>query len=329
MGYVNKRPVDIVKIQKLINQIYRSNINRHKYPVIVLNLQLLTNKFDINIDPNKRSVFIQNEGTLFEKLRDFFIKLYEPNNMSFTVKSLDSFITINENTNNKKRKLSERSNDNESVYEMNIDEDDSSDYEQNEDMDLNVNNSKNKKQKQSLSQYFEPENESNQIIETKQDSKSNKQSNEHSKNLQNDNMDLDVNNHRNCQKIEIAAHPSPTKQHQFKTVVSRKNIQQKKKQNPISIKKEIKINQPSDDDSDYEISESPSCHEEDIEIIEEIEEEKNESDDFSEYEDIDLMNTNNQISEYEQEQTSLALNKNSFCSAFNSLIELRQTIKNT
>merc|ERR1712228_981161 len=289
MGYVNKRPVDIVKIQKLINQIYRSNINRHKYPVIVLNLQLLTNKFDINIDPNKRSVFIQNEGTLFEKLRDFFIKLYE----------------------------------------MNIDEDDSSDYEQNEDMDLNVNNSKNKKQKQSLSQYFEPENESNQIIETEQDSKSNKQSNEHSKNVQNNNMDLDVNNHRNCQKIEIAAHPSPTKQHQFKTVVSRKNIQQKKKQNPISIKKEIKINQPSDDDSDYEISESPSCHEEDIEIIEEIEEEKNESDDFSEYEDIDLMNTNNQISEYEQEQTSLALNKNSFCSAFNSLIELRQTIKNT
>lgn len=100
--YVNKRPVDVPKIQKLINQIYRSNINRHKYPMIVLNIGLLTNKYDINIDPNKRSVFIQNEGALLGKLNDFFIKLYEQNNMSFTVKSLDSFITISDNQ--KKRK---------------------------------------------------------------------------------------------------------------------------------------------------------------------------------------------------------------------------------
>ena len=90
--YVNKRPIDINKIQKMINQIYKSNINRHKYPIVVLNLQLLTDKYDVNIDPNKRTVFIQNEKTLIEKLREFFEKLYEPSNMSYNVKSLDSFI---------------------------------------------------------------------------------------------------------------------------------------------------------------------------------------------------------------------------------------------
>ena len=117
--YVNKRPIDIIKIAKLINTIYRSNINRHKYPIIILNIQLLTNKYDINIDPNKRSIFIQNENKLYEQLSIFFNKLYEPQNMSYNVKSLDSFITIktntntNTNTNIRKRKLS---NDNENIH---------------------------------------------------------------------------------------------------------------------------------------------------------------------------------------------------------------------
>ena len=90
--YVNKRPIDIYKIQKMMNQIYRSNINRHKYPVIILNIELVTDKYDVNIDPNKRTVFIQNEKILIEKLREFFEKLYQPDNMSYTVKTLDTFI---------------------------------------------------------------------------------------------------------------------------------------------------------------------------------------------------------------------------------------------
>eukprot|EP01083_Nonionella_stella_P080780 222103_1 len=108
--YLNKRPIDIASIQKLMNQIYKSNINRHKYPIIVLNMELLAHKYDINIDPNKRSVFIQNEGILLQKLREFIEELYEPQNMSFTVQSLDSFISVDTADNgSRKRKLSERS----------------------------------------------------------------------------------------------------------------------------------------------------------------------------------------------------------------------------
>jgi len=90
--YVNQRPVDVPKISKLINQIYKSNINRHKYPVVILNMTLLTDRYDVNIDPNKRTVFIQNEGSLLEKMRVFFEGRWEASNMAYTAKALDTFL---------------------------------------------------------------------------------------------------------------------------------------------------------------------------------------------------------------------------------------------
>ena len=92
--YVNERPVDVPKISKLINQVYKSNINRHKYPVVILNMALLTDRYDVNIDPNKRTVFIQNETTLLQRLRVFFEGRWAASNMAYTAKALDSFLTV-------------------------------------------------------------------------------------------------------------------------------------------------------------------------------------------------------------------------------------------
>ena len=91
--YVNGRPVDAPKIRALANGAYKSNVNRHKHPVLMLDLRLPTDGYDVNMDPNKRTVLLQSEAELLDRLRAFFEKHYAPGTMAFTAKPLDCFLT--------------------------------------------------------------------------------------------------------------------------------------------------------------------------------------------------------------------------------------------
>lgn len=66
--YINGRPCDLIKISKLINQIYHK-YNSKQYPFIFLNLKLNKYSTDINVTPNKRIIFCTQQNLILATLK--------------------------------------------------------------------------------------------------------------------------------------------------------------------------------------------------------------------------------------------------------------------
>ncbi|XP_076172313.1 mismatch repair endonuclease PMS2 isoform X2 [Ptiloglossa arizonensis] len=66
--YVNNRPSDLTKVSKLINKIYHK-YNNKQYPFIFLNLKLNKQTTDINVTPDKRTIFCTQEHLILATLR--------------------------------------------------------------------------------------------------------------------------------------------------------------------------------------------------------------------------------------------------------------------
>jgi len=87
--YINNRPCDPNKISKLINEVYHF-YNRTQYPFVYLNIITQRTTVDVNITPDKRQVFLQNEkylcclirksldGMFKDTPRDILINIQEP-----------------------------------------------------------------------------------------------------------------------------------------------------------------------------------------------------------------------------------------------------------
>jgi len=64
--YLNKRPIDIPrKFKNLFSEIYKL-YNPSMNPILVLNIEVEDNNYDINVSPDKREVFIKNEDEVIE-----------------------------------------------------------------------------------------------------------------------------------------------------------------------------------------------------------------------------------------------------------------------
>eukprot|EP00252_Welwitschia_mirabilis_P022071 TRINITY_DN5854_c0_g1_i1.p1 TRINITY_DN5854_c0_g1~~TRINITY_DN5854_c0_g1_i1.p1 ORF type:complete len:745 (+),score=175.22 TRINITY_DN5854_c0_g1_i1:646-2880(+) len=87
--YINGRPVDYSKIAKILNEIYKS-YNSQQYPIAILNFILPTSSYDVNVTPDKRKVYLHNEGPLLSALRESFEKLYSPNKYTYAVNNLEN-----------------------------------------------------------------------------------------------------------------------------------------------------------------------------------------------------------------------------------------------
>lgn len=74
--YVNKRPCDIPKISKMINEIYR-NYTPNQYPFYCLFIQVQTWASDFNV-PRKRAVILQDENKLIDIVRDCLEAMFSP-----------------------------------------------------------------------------------------------------------------------------------------------------------------------------------------------------------------------------------------------------------
>jgi DNA mismatch repair protein PMS2 len=63
------------KIRMIFNEIYKQ-YNPSMNPIIILNLEVEDDNYDINASPDKREVFLKNEKEILEKLKinldDFF-----------------------------------------------------------------------------------------------------------------------------------------------------------------------------------------------------------------------------------------------------------------
>ncbi|KAL2649408.1 hypothetical protein R1flu_017536 [Riccia fluitans] len=86
--YVNGRPVDMPKVAKLLNELYKS-FNSLQYPMVVLNFILPTASYDVNVTPDKRKVFLHSESELMVALRDALEKVYSPNKYIYAVNDFD------------------------------------------------------------------------------------------------------------------------------------------------------------------------------------------------------------------------------------------------
>lgn len=86
--YINGRPVDMPKVSKLVNEIYRCS-NSKQYPIAIMNFLVSTKACDVNVTPDKRKVFFSDEGSLVLSLREAIEKFYSPNQCSYLVNRVE------------------------------------------------------------------------------------------------------------------------------------------------------------------------------------------------------------------------------------------------
>lgn len=82
--FVNGRPVDMPKVSKLVNELYRS-ANSKQYPIAIMNFVIPTSVCDVNVTPDKRKIFLSDEGSVLKSLKEALLKIYSPNLASFSV----------------------------------------------------------------------------------------------------------------------------------------------------------------------------------------------------------------------------------------------------
>lgn len=81
--YLNSRPVDIPKISKMINIIYKQ-FNLTQYPIYVLNIIVRPDSYDVNVTPDKRTVYLENELHVISFIKDVLETLYDSSSRSLT-----------------------------------------------------------------------------------------------------------------------------------------------------------------------------------------------------------------------------------------------------
>ncbi|KAJ3747567.1 hypothetical protein DFH05DRAFT_821716 [Lentinula detonsa] len=87
--YVNGRPCSLNKIQKAINDIYRtfipSNATSNQFPFIVADFTIPGDAVDVNVTPDKRTILVHAEVELCGRIKDELEKLFSPSRSTYGV----------------------------------------------------------------------------------------------------------------------------------------------------------------------------------------------------------------------------------------------------
>ena len=88
--FLNGRPVDLPKATRVLNEAYRGlssvgGTQAQHFPIAVLDISLPEGTFDVNVTPDKRTVFVGSEKALVDALRDALLALWEPSRYTFSV----------------------------------------------------------------------------------------------------------------------------------------------------------------------------------------------------------------------------------------------------
>ena len=73
--YINNRSCDFEKLRRKINKMYKKH--RDISPLMVICLKCPIGSFDINVTPDKRTIFLNNEDFLIEKVLEYLDKVFE------------------------------------------------------------------------------------------------------------------------------------------------------------------------------------------------------------------------------------------------------------
>uniref|UniRef100_A0A1A8N8Z4 PMS2 postmeiotic segregation increased 2 n=1 Tax=Nothobranchius rachovii TaxID=451742 RepID=A0A1A8N8Z4_9TELE len=74
--FINGRPCDPPKVTKLVNEVYHT-YNKQQYPFVALNIAVASECVDVNVTPDKRQIFLQEEKLLLAVLKTSLITMYE------------------------------------------------------------------------------------------------------------------------------------------------------------------------------------------------------------------------------------------------------------
>lgn len=82
--FVNGRPCNPGKIQKAFNEVYRS-FNAGQSPFVIADFVLPTHACDINVSPDKRTIFLHNEQNLIQALKAALEEAFASSRSTFDV----------------------------------------------------------------------------------------------------------------------------------------------------------------------------------------------------------------------------------------------------
>lgn len=95
--FCNGRPIDLLKMMKGVNEIWRKYEMKQK-PAFIIDIRIKRDTVDVNLAPNKREVLIENEDLLIENVKEAIDKLYsvtrntlQVNNSFSELRKLSSF----------------------------------------------------------------------------------------------------------------------------------------------------------------------------------------------------------------------------------------------
>nr|CAH7718006.1 unnamed protein product [Callosobruchus chinensis] len=66
--YINSRPTEPTRLMRLVNELYKQH-NSHQYPFVFLNIITKSLLVDVNVTPDKRQVFIENEKLVLASVK--------------------------------------------------------------------------------------------------------------------------------------------------------------------------------------------------------------------------------------------------------------------
>ncbi|KAJ9592773.1 hypothetical protein L9F63_015551, partial [Diploptera punctata] len=85
--YVNSRPCEPTKVVKVVNEVYHQ-FNQHQYPFVFLNLKMARSSVDVNVTPDKRQVFLDQEKLLLVIIKASLLQMYETIPSTFNFQNL-------------------------------------------------------------------------------------------------------------------------------------------------------------------------------------------------------------------------------------------------
>ncbi|KDQ18354.1 hypothetical protein BOTBODRAFT_127226 [Botryobasidium botryosum FD-172 SS1] len=85
--YVNGRPCNLPKVQKAFNEIYKS-FNVAQAPFIIADFQIPTEACDVNVSPDKRTIFLHRESYLIQALKSALEDTFQSSRSTFSVQNL-------------------------------------------------------------------------------------------------------------------------------------------------------------------------------------------------------------------------------------------------
>lgn len=75
--FINSRPCEMLRLTKLVNNVYHM-FNRDQYPFLFINIHLERQNVDVNVTPDKRSVFVHHEKYLLAIVKSSLLAMFQP-----------------------------------------------------------------------------------------------------------------------------------------------------------------------------------------------------------------------------------------------------------